>query len=195
MFPSTATWWLFASVVVLNAIDWIAFELLNIGNEVVDSLPTGYRIVAGLFQAFAVRSGGFYVVPISGLRSGLLVLYVLMMYLSAFPVTMTIRNTNVYEERSLGIFADELPLYQENEKAEAANSKKETLLLGLRRTFTMTHGGQASQPSWKRQDFIRLQLRSQLGHDLWWMAIAGEERSQKDSAGRSVMSGLCVLCC
>lgn len=76
LFPSAATWWLVASVVVLNSVDWIAFELLNLGNKVVDSLPTGFRVVAGLFQAFAVRSGGFYIVQISGLRSGLLVLYV-----------------------------------------------------------------------------------------------------------------------
>ncbi|KIY01934.1 uncharacterized protein Z520_02072 [Fonsecaea multimorphosa CBS 102226] len=172
LFPSAATWWLFASVVVLNTVDWVAFELLNIGNQVVDSLPTGFRIVAGLFQAFAVRSGGFYVVPISGLRSGLLVLYVLMMYLSAFPVTMTIRNTNVYEERSLGIFADELPVYQENERA-AQEDKKTGFMSGLRKTLTLTHGGQpANGAAWDRQDFVRLQLRSQLGHDLWWIAIA-----------------------
>ena len=164
-----------ASVVVLNTIDWTAFELLNIGNDVVDSLPTGYRIVAGLFQAFAVRSGGFYVVTISELRSGLLVLYVLMMYLSAFPVTMTIRNTNVYEERSLGIFVDQLPSYQEGSESVPPKEKKEGLLLGLRRTITMTHGGSTVQnPTWKRQDFVRLQLRSQLGHDLWWIAIAGQ---------------------
>ncbi|OAP65026.1 hypothetical protein AYL99_00998 [Fonsecaea erecta] len=174
LFPSAATWWLVASVVVLNTVDWVAFELLNIGNQVVDSLPTGFRIVAGLFQAFAVRSGGFYVVSISGLRSGLLVLYVLMMYVSAFPVTMTIRNTNVYEERSLGIFADELPVYQENEGA-AREDKKAGFLSGLRRTITMTHGGggpAGSTPVWNRQDFVRLQLRSQLGHDLWWIALA-----------------------
>ncbi|KIW34523.1 uncharacterized protein PV07_01299 [Cladophialophora immunda] len=172
LFPSAATWWLVASVVVLNTVDWVAFELLNIGNQVVDSLPTGFRIVAGLFQAFAVRSGGFYVVSISGLRSGLLVLYVLMMYLSAFPVTMTIRNTNVYEERSLGIFADELPVYQENDGA-AREDKKAGFLSGLRRTITLTHGGPAANaPAWNRQDFVRLQLRSQLGHDLWWIAIA-----------------------
>jgi Trk-type K+ transport system membrane component len=163
-------------VVVLNTVDWVAFELLNIGNSVVDSLPTGYRIVAGLFQAFAVRSGGFYVVSISGLRSGLLVLYVLMMYLSAFPVTITIRNTNVYEERSLGIFAEELPLYQDSDGLSTSKDKKEGLLNGLKRTLTMTHGGPSTQnPSWNRQDFVRLQLRSQLGHDLWWIAIAGKE--------------------
>jgi Trk-type K+ transport system membrane component len=98
----------------------------------------------------------------------------LMMYLSAFPVTMAIRNTNVYEERSLGIFADELPLYQASDQL-AQDEKKETLLSGLKRTLTMTHGGGTmprGNPSWERQDFIRLQLRSQLGHDLWLLAIA-----------------------
>lgn len=74
------------------------FEILAIGNKEVESLPTGYRVLDGLFQALgmplyelfievnvanlscsAVRAGGFYVVTISELRQGLLVLYVLMM--------------------------------------------------------------------------------------------------------------------
>lgn len=77
------------------------------------------------------------------------------MYLSAFPVTMTIRNTNVYEERSLGIFSEELPLYQTNEET-AQEQRKEGLLTGLKRTLTMTHGIQPSQTvAWNRQDFIR----------------------------------------
>ena len=89
-----------------------------------------------------------------------------MMYLSAFPVTMAIRNTNIYEERSLGVFADELPSYQESDMAQ--DEKKDGLLNGLKRTITMTHGGQATKTAaWQREDFIRLQLRSQLGHDLW----------------------------
>jgi Trk-type K+ transport system membrane component len=74
LFPSGPNWWLVLSVVVLNGIDWFFFEVLNIGNPAVSSIPGGYRVVAGLFQAFAVRSGGFYVVTISALRSGLLVL-------------------------------------------------------------------------------------------------------------------------
>lgn len=65
LFPSRHTWWLLASVVTLNLIDWVGFEVLNINNEEIDKLPIGIRIIDGLFQAFAVRSGGFYVVPIS----------------------------------------------------------------------------------------------------------------------------------
>lgn len=79
LFPSAQTWWLVCAVVMLNGIDWMGFELLNIGNPTTQSIPPHFRVLDGLFQAFAVRSGGFYVVNISGLRSGLLVLYVLMM--------------------------------------------------------------------------------------------------------------------
>ncbi len=135
--------------------------------------------MAGLFQAFAVRSGGFYVVPISGLYPGLLVLYVLMMYISAFPVTMTIRNTNVYEERSLGIFADAEMQEPKQPEIQATQSRGRDLIYGLKRTMTMSHGGRQTKArttkfgsNWSNQDFLRTQLRGQLGHDLWWIAIA-----------------------
>jgi len=32
-------------VVGLNGIDWIAFELLNIGNSSTAAIPTGYRVL------------------------------------------------------------------------------------------------------------------------------------------------------
>ncbi|KAI1614929.1 cation transport protein-domain-containing protein [Exophiala viscosa] len=183
LFPSAQNWWLVFSLVMLNGIDWVAFELLNIGNPTTDAIAPHYRALDGLFQAFAVRSGGFYVVNIAGLRSGLLVLYVIMMYISAFPIALTIRNTNVYEERSLGIYAEDIA-EQEKEKEEVAEKSQNggdangqpgrKFLSGLGRTLTMTHG-QAKAPknsSWTRQDFLRQQLRGQLGHDLWWLVLA-----------------------
>jgi len=169
LFPASQTWWLVLSLVLLNGLDWIAFEILNIGNPTTDAIAPHYRVLDGLFQAFAVRAGGFYVVSISGLRPGLLILYVLMMYVSAFPVTMTIRNTNVYEERSLGVFAEDLPA--QSEEATTADKKPSDLIGGLKRTMTMAHG-KPQQGSWTRPDFIRQQLRGQLGHDLWWLALA-----------------------
>lgn len=30
LFPSRHTWWLLCSVIVLNGIDWVAFEVLNV---------------------------------------------------------------------------------------------------------------------------------------------------------------------
>src|SRR5437667_3860469 len=100
LFPSAHTWWLLLSVLVLNGVDWVAFEVLNvslrcsqvrdmcvvhkrpqIGNPALKQIPAGPRAIDGLFQAFAVRSGGFYIIGISSLRIGLQVLYVVMMYI------------------------------------------------------------------------------------------------------------------
>ena len=170
LFPSQQTWWLVMTLVVLNGTDWIAFEVLNIGNPTTDAIPPHYRVLDGLFQAFAVRSGGFYVVGISGLRSGLLVLYVLMMYVSALPVTMTIRNTNVYEERSLGIFAEDTSVTPGGEQ-QPSGSRKPGFIGGLRRAMT-ANTTKSRHKAWDRQDFLRQQLRGQLGHDLWWIALA-----------------------
>ncbi|KAJ6790011.1 hypothetical protein PWT90_03800 [Aphanocladium album] len=61
LFPSRLTWWLLFMLICLNTADWVFFELLNLHNSVVGSISVGPRILVGLFQALAVRSGGFYV--------------------------------------------------------------------------------------------------------------------------------------
>lgn len=162
LFPARHTWYLLGSIILLNGIDWAGFEILSIGNKEIESLPTEYRVLDGLFQATAVRSGGFYVVTIADLRQGLLVLYVLMMYVSAFPVLVTMRNTNIYEERSLGIYArDESP-------DSPANTSRTNLLVDLIRHRLGRPG--ASETS--RGYFVHQQIRSQISHDLWWIALA-----------------------
>ncbi|KAI9759319.1 MAG: hypothetical protein M4579_002448 [Chaenotheca gracillima] len=162
LFPSAHTWWLFFSVVTLNGIDWLGFEVLNIGNPVVTSLPTRARVVDGLFQAFAVRSGGFYVISISSLRIGLQVLYVIMMYISVFPVVLTMRNSNVYEERSLGIYADDPIPPADNDAAEKGS------ILSIPRLLNPSRVKGSFRPSY----FVQQQLRAQLAHDLWLISLA-----------------------
>ncbi|MCJ1468516.1 hypothetical protein MMC07_007145 [Pseudocyphellaria aurata] len=159
LFPSKHTWWLFATLICLNGIDWAGFEVLNIGNPATSSLPSGVRVIDGLFQALAVRSGGFYVVNISQLRIGLLILYVIMMYISVYPVVITMRNSNVYEERSLGIYAEEVQ--------DKIVTGKKSILGGLKWGMANRHDGTES-----RGYFLRQQLRGQLAHDLWWIVLA-----------------------
>ena len=173
LFPSRHTWWLLAAVISLNGIDWAAFEVLNTGNPTVTSLPHGARILAGLFQALAVRSGGFYVVSISNLRIGLLVLYVIMMYISVYPVVITIRNSNVYEERSLGIYADE-PHSASFQSSRSFSADPELHpqtgnIFTQFRNFLPTSSSTSKE---SRSYFVRQQLRSQLSHDLWWIVLA-----------------------
>jgi Trk-type K+ transport system membrane component len=151
--------WLAFTLIVLNSTDWIAFELLNIGNEVITSIPTNSRVLDGLFQALAVRAGGFYIVPISSIRIGVQVLYVLMMYISVYPVVITMRNSNVYEERSLGIYADEHPV---EPKEDVESGRLDRLIRSM--TFI--------KHSETRSYFIHQQLHGQLAHDLSWLCVA-----------------------
>lgn len=51
LFPARPTWWLVSMLVLLNSIDWVAFELLNLGNPALEGIPQGSRVLDGLFQA------------------------------------------------------------------------------------------------------------------------------------------------
>ncbi|KAL8658564.1 MAG: hypothetical protein Q9226_000898 [Calogaya cf. arnoldii] len=181
LFQSRQTWWLVASLIGLNTIDWIAFEVLNIGNEkITEGLSPGIRAIHGLFQAVAVRTGGFYVVSILNLRIGLLVLYVIMMYISVYPVVITMRSSNVYEERSLGIYDEPVPEPSSDSpddtltKQATLNSKKEALVSGIKRRMTVSTENPTSKQALleSRGYFVRQQLRGQLAHDLWWVVLA-----------------------
>jgi potassium uptake Trk family protein len=200
LFPSRPTWWLLFMVVVLNCIDWFSFVVLDLGNAQTASIPPGARVLDGLFQALAVRSGGFYVVPISSLYIGVQILYVIMMYISAFPVVITIRHSNVYEERSLGIYsdatADNTP--EDSEDLERGDVSSQAVAQASRRlqqhmpgTNFASHIGRAIQrrmtgwngvgvpsappgsaPGETRVSFISQQIHGQLAHDIWMLVLA-----------------------
>ncbi|KAE8228750.1 hypothetical protein CF326_g6307 [Tilletia indica] len=144
LFPSNETWWLLGVLIILNTTDWVAFLVLDIGNSVIEALPVGQRILDGLFQAVAVRTAGFQVVGLLGLAPAVLVLFVTMMYVSAYPLALSVRSTNVYEERSLGVY-DQLP---ENDEMP----------------------GEGNVRGWGR--FIAVHARRQLAFDMWWLGFA-----------------------
>lgn len=104
LFPSGANWWLFGILLALNIIDVIFFMILDLDTDVVEHLSPGTRLVNGLFQAAATRTAGFSSLPFSGLHPAMPVLYMIMMYISVFPIAISIRRTNVYEENSLGMY-------------------------------------------------------------------------------------------
>jgi Trk-type K+ transport system membrane component len=57
----------------------------------------------GLYQAHGLRAAGYSIITISSVAPALQVFYMVIMYISAYPFIMSVRQTNVYEERSLGI--------------------------------------------------------------------------------------------
>ncbi|KAI4188415.1 MAG: hypothetical protein LQ348_003933, partial [Seirophora lacunosa] len=105
LFPTDATAWLFWILVLLNGLDLILFIVLDLHDPVVTNIGSvGYRILNGLFQASSTRTAGFSIVNLADLHPGIQVSYMIMMYISVYPIAISIRRTNVYEEKSLGIY-------------------------------------------------------------------------------------------
>lgn len=122
LFPGYATWWLFGVLVLLNGTDLILFIILDVSvyrahrgsivanyiqqlnDSVISKIPAGIRIVDGLFQSAATRTAGLTVVNLSSLHPAVQVSYMIMMYISVYPIAISLRRTNVYEEKSLGIY-------------------------------------------------------------------------------------------
>jgi Trk-type K+ transport system membrane component len=67
-------------------------------------MPAGIKILNGLFEATSTRTAGFSCVNLADLHPGVQVSYMIMMYISVFPIAISVRRTNVYEEQSLGIY-------------------------------------------------------------------------------------------
>ncbi|KAF3038619.1 hypothetical protein E8E12_002486 [Didymella heteroderae] len=103
LFPSRQTWYLLAIQITIDITAWLGFEVLNIGMPDIDALPTGTRILDGLFQATGLRTSGAYIIAFSSLAPACLVAYLVIMYISSYPLVMTLRKTNTYEERSIGL--------------------------------------------------------------------------------------------
>ncbi|KAI9676440.1 MAG: low affinity potassium transporter [Caeruleum heppii] len=106
LFPSKATWWLFWILVILNSVDLLLFVILDLNDNTVISLSPGIRVLDGWFQATATRTAGFSVVNLADLHPAVQVSYLIMMYISVFPIAISVRRTNVYEEKSLGIYSN-----------------------------------------------------------------------------------------
>jgi Trk-type K+ transport system membrane component len=103
LFPSRETLYLFAIQFVIDMAAWFCFEILNIGMPDVEGLPTDTRILDGLFQATGLRTSGAYIILMSSLAPACLVAYLVIMYISIYPMALTLRKTNTYEEKSIGL--------------------------------------------------------------------------------------------
>ena len=168
LFPADATWVLFAILVLLNGIDLVLFIVLDLSDDAVTSIPPGLRWLNGLFQAASTRTAGTSVVNLADLHPAIQVSYLIMMYISVFPIAISVRRTNVYEEKSLGIYGR-----------------------------SADHEGEGDDDE-KEPSYIGAHLRRQLEFDLWFIflglfiiAIAEGPRIQlEDSDAYSLFSCL-----
>ncbi|RAH86671.1 ankyrin repeat-containing protein [Aspergillus japonicus CBS 114.51] len=142
LFPSAETWRLSAVLLLLNAIDLLIFYTLQETPQNPTITP-GLRLVNGLFQIASTRTAGFSITPLTTLHPATQVSFLVMMYISAFPNAIAIRKTNVYEERSLGIFYND----------DALSSSSD------------------APPTHPSTDSLAAHIQRQLGFDLWYVML------------------------
>ncbi|CAO3682168.1 unnamed protein product [Rhizopus microsporus] len=166
LFPSTQTWWLFIILVIITVIELICFLALNYWLPVLSGITWGSRFLDGLFQSVATRNAGFSVVNLADINPATQIVYIVAMYISVYPVAISMRNSNVYQERALGIFRgenEEPQQFSENELSEAP-------FIRLKRHSTITSIANHSKKLLKGPDFFVItQIQRQLTSDICWV--------------------------
>lgn len=118
LFPSNPTWWLFFIIIILNCIDVFFYLVLDINNPHFLGLSWASHVMDAIFSSSATRTSGLSVVDLNILHPAVVVIYAIMMYISIYPITISVRNTNVYEERPLVVYKEEEPHHEEEEEEE-----------------------------------------------------------------------------
>nr|XP_036582586.1 low-affinity potassium transport protein [Colletotrichum truncatum]KAF6791290.1 low-affinity potassium transport protein [Colletotrichum truncatum] len=104
LFPSKPTWILFGILFVMNFVDVLLIIVLDLDNPAVNDLAMGPRILSALFQAASARHTGTATLNLSLVNPAVQFSLLCMMYIAIFPIAISIRASNTYEERALGVY-------------------------------------------------------------------------------------------
>lgn len=127
LFPSQPTWILFAIIFALNFVDVLLIIILDLHNPEVASLPLDARIPAAIFQAASARHTGTATFNLANVDPAVQLSLLIMMYIAIFPIALSIRSSNTYEEKSLGLWHDEESPNEENGKSYLVTHMKNQL--------------------------------------------------------------------
>ncbi|KAI8720193.1 HET domain-containing protein [Fusarium sp. LHS14.1] len=127
LFPSGPTWILFAIIFALNLVDVLLIIVLDLHNPEVASLSLDARIPAAIFQAASARHTGTATFNLANVNPAVQLSLLVMMYIAIFPIAVSIRSSNTYEEKSLGIWQDEQSLNETNGKSYLVTHMKNQL--------------------------------------------------------------------
>ncbi|KAJ4267541.1 hypothetical protein NW762_003648 [Fusarium torreyae] len=131
LFPSSPTWILFAIIFALNFVDVLLIIVLDLHNPEVASLPLSARIPAAIFQAASARHTGTATFNLANVNPAVQLSLLVMMYISVFPIALSIRVSNTYEEKSLGIYEHEESVNEKNGKHYLMTHMKNQLSFDL----------------------------------------------------------------
>ncbi|KAF5710057.1 potassium transporter TRK-1 [Fusarium mundagurra] len=127
LFPSGPTWILFGIIFALNFIDILLIIVLDLSNPEVSSLPLSQRIPAAIFQAASARHTGTASFNLANVSPAVQLSLLIMMYIAVFPIAISIRASNAYEEKSLGLWEEEKSLDEKHSKTYLLTHMKNQL--------------------------------------------------------------------
>jgi Trk-type K+ transport system membrane component len=110
LFPSTATWVLAGILFFLNFLDTLLIICLDLDNPEVNVLPVGPRIAAAIFQAASARHTGTASFNLANVNPAVQFSLLVMMYISIYPIAISIRMSGDYEEQPVGLYEAEQSL-------------------------------------------------------------------------------------
>lgn len=99
LFPASRTWLLLLLLIIFIGFQTIMMVALP-NDEAFEGLSDGYIFANALFQSISVRAAGLNSIPIGNLSNEALVIMIVMMYIAAYPITVTLRSTNEEQSRS-----------------------------------------------------------------------------------------------
>ncbi|KAB2568855.1 Potassium transport protein 1 [Lasiodiplodia theobromae] len=132
LFPARTTWILFGILFAMNFIDTLLILVLDLHNPVMTDIPGGgARVLAALFQAASSRHTGTATFNLADVHPAVQFSLLVMMYISVFPIAISVRASNTYEERSLGLYAPEPEPNEENAATYLVNHLQNQLSFDL----------------------------------------------------------------
>jgi Trk-type K+ transport system membrane component len=123
LFSSTVTWTLAGVLAALNIVDIILIVTLDLDNPEVTALPVGPRILASIFQAASARHTGTSTFNLANVNPAVQFSLLVMMYISIYPIAISIRVSNSYEDQGVGVYGGDQDPDEE----------------GHRKTYLITH--------------------------------------------------------
>ncbi|KAI3096451.1 hypothetical protein CBS147333_9574 [Penicillium roqueforti] len=124
-------WILFGILFLINSIDVILIIVLDLKNPAVNNLVPGPRVLAAIFQAASSRYTGTSTFNLADVSLAVQFSLVVMMYIAIFPIAISIRASNVYEERTLGIYTTDGNIDEYNGRSYIVNHIQNQLTFDL----------------------------------------------------------------
>lgn len=104
LFSGTQTLWLLVVFLFLNGAQFVLTLVTDLETSPYFQLVGIDKLVNAWFHSASTRVAGFQAISFDGLRPVNVFFYVAMMYVSVYPVTLSIRQSNTYQDREIGMY-------------------------------------------------------------------------------------------